>query len=184
MRLETHEPATAGRGDLAAHVLAELVEPAPERLLGDPLDPHHRARRAAAQLAHPLPAVPLAGRGVAVVDQKLPGRRRPQEAGRVVVEAGGEAVGMDGRLVRTAAEMLRQFANGTAVGEPRRHVRPLGRIGALREHPPELVKRRTHRQDPVGMVIDRGHGPERLGEPVAHSAAPTNWNAGRVTLSQ
>jgi len=61
----------------------------------------------------------------------------------------------DGVLVRRELEEPGQLADSTAVGESRRDVRPLPRIGALREEPAELVEAcRRLAQDPVRVVVD------------------------------
>jgi hypothetical protein len=61
---------------------------------------------------------------------------------------------VDGRLRRLAAEEARQLADRATVGEPGGDVRPLARIGALREQAAELVERGTDAEDPVRVVVD------------------------------
>jgi hypothetical protein len=51
--------------------------------------------------------------------------------------------------------VLGQLAHGPAVRQPGRDVRPLARIGALREEAAKLVQRRGRlTQEPVRMVVD------------------------------
>jgi hypothetical protein len=51
--------------------------------------------------------------------------------------------------------VLRDRKDRSPVREPVRDVRPLPRVGALREEPAKLVERaRVRAQDPVRVVID------------------------------
>ena len=66
-----------------------------------------------------------------------------------------QPVRVDRVLRRLDAEVSRELADRAPVGEAGRDVRPLARIGALREEPAELVERRRRRaQDPVRVVVD------------------------------
>ena len=55
---------------------------------------------------------------------------------------------------RLAAEEVRELAERAAVGDARRDVWPLARIGALREEAAKLVQARPRAQDPVRVMID------------------------------
>ena len=57
-------------------------------------------------------------------------------------------------LGRLAAEERRQLADRPPVGHRERDVRPLPRVGALREEAAELVQRRAHAQQPVRVLVD------------------------------
>jgi hypothetical protein len=102
-----------------------------------------------------LPAEALARRREAIVDEEPLRPRRAQQARRVFGLLGLYPVPKDGGLVRRELEELGQLADRTAVGEPRRDVRPLPRVGALGEEPAELVEaRRGLAQDSVRVVVD------------------------------
>ena len=77
-----------------------------------------------------------------------------QERRRVLVGGRGAAVGEDGVLGRVAAEQRRERGDPAQVGEPRRDVRPLARVVALGEQPPERVEGLRGRDDPVRVVVD------------------------------
>jgi hypothetical protein len=61
---------------------------------------------------------------------------------------------VDRLLGRLYAEERAELADGAPVCQPGRDVRPLPRIGALREQPAELVERGPLREDPVRVVVD------------------------------
>jgi hypothetical protein len=149
---------TAGvrRRDLFPHVLAQLreAEATGDAVLGDALDPHDRRRASGGQLAHPLPARSLAGRREAVVDEEPLDAGGAQELGGVGARIGGAAVRVDRVLRGRAAQQRGELAHGPGVRDARRDVRPLARVGALREQPAELVERRRRPQDPVRVVVD------------------------------
>jgi hypothetical protein len=67
-------------------------------------------------------------------------------------------VPVDGLLRLLAAEEGGELANRSPVGDRRGDVRPLPRIGALREEPAELVERRLRAQDPVRVLVDEPDG--------------------------
>ena len=61
----------------------------------------------------------------------------------------------DGLLARLDLEEVGQLADPVPVRERARDVRPLTRVGALREQAAELVQaRRRPAQDPVRVVVD------------------------------
>ena len=155
-RLEPREAAGARPRDRGAHVLAEVREPEPggDALLPHALDAHDRRRPAAAELAHPAPVRALARCGEAVVDEQPSGAGGAQERRRVLVGRRGAAVGEHGILGRVAAEQRRERGDRAQVGEPRRDVRPLARVLALGEQPPERVEGLRGRDDPVRVVVD------------------------------
>jgi hypothetical protein len=157
-RLEAHVPAAGRGGDLAADVLAQLVEPesAGDALLGDPLDAHDRRAPAAGELAHALEARALPGHREAVVEEQPLGPRRAQQRGRVLVGVGRRAVLVHRRLGRVAAEQRGQRVDRPPVRHAGRDVRPLARVRALGEQAAELVERRRRRDDPVRVVVDQG----------------------------
>jgi hypothetical protein len=137
-------------------VLAQIgeAEAGGDALLPHALDAHHRRRAAAAELAHPAPVLALARRGEAVVDEQPPGAGGAQQRRGVVVGRRGAAVGEDGVLGRLAAEQRRERGDPAQVREPRRDVRPLARVLALGEQPPERVEGLRGRDDPVRVVVD------------------------------
>jgi hypothetical protein len=62
---------------------------------------------------------------------------------------------VDRALVLLDAEMVGEYGDRAPVGDPRRDVRPLARVGALREEAAELVERRRRRAvDAVRVVVD------------------------------
>jgi hypothetical protein len=61
---------------------------------------------------------------------------------------------VNGFLGRLAPEELGELTDRASVREPARDVRPLARVGALREESAELVERRPRAQDPVRVMID------------------------------
>ena len=65
---------------------------------------------------------------------------------------------VDRRLRRLAAEEAGQLADRAPVREAGGDVRPLARVGALREQAAELVERRTDTDDPVRVVVDETDG--------------------------
>jgi len=77
-----------------------------------------------------------------------------QEARRVLVRVACEAMLVNRRLGRLAAEEAGELADGAPVGQAGRDVRPLARVGALGEEAAELVEARPRAQDAVRVVID------------------------------
>jgi hypothetical protein len=61
---------------------------------------------------------------------------------------------VDGVLGRLAAVKCRELAHGPPVCDDAGDVWPLPRVGAFGEHAAELVQRRPHAQDAVGVVVD------------------------------
>ena len=91
----------------------------------------------------------------AVVEESDLRVRRAQERRGVLVEVGREPPREHRLLGRLAAEERGQLADRAAVGDRGRDVRPLARVGALREEPAELVeRRRPHAQEPVRVLVD------------------------------
>ena len=66
---------------------------------------------------------------------------------------------VDGGLRGIAAEEGRQLADRSPVGQPGGDVRPLPRVGALREETTKLVERGLRAEDSVGVVVDE---PDRV----------------------
>jgi hypothetical protein len=61
----------------------------------------------------------------------------------------------DGPFLRLAPELRGEVDDCAPVGDRSRNVRPLARVGALREEPPELVERLgMSREDAVRMLVD------------------------------
>jgi hypothetical protein len=159
-RLQAGVAAAARAGDLGTNVLAQLVQPeaAGDPLLGHSLDAHDGTRASAGQLSHPLPALPLAGRREAVIDQQPLGAGGAEHRRRVGVRIGRAPVREHGILGGLAAQHRRQLRDRAAVGQAGGHVRPLARVGALGEQAAELVERRRRTDDPVRVVVDERDG--------------------------
>ena len=93
-------------------------------------------------------------------------------------------------LARLAAEERGQLADGTPVGEPGRDVRPLGRIGLSENMPRNSSSVGRTGTIPWAWWSTAGTAQSASSEPRPRSGrrpaqgAPTNANAGSVTLSQ
>ncbi|TMJ96958.1 MAG: hypothetical protein E6G67_03765 [Actinobacteria bacterium] len=92
-RLQACEAAAARGPHLVTNSLAEGADVGAlsQSLLRNPLDSQHGASVASRELAHPLPALPLARCRIAVVDEQDVCSRGAQQARRVVVGIGREA---------------------------------------------------------------------------------------------
>jgi hypothetical protein len=120
------------------------------------LESEHGTRGDAHPAGELLPRGADVGRRVAVVEQQELAVRRREQPARVFARLDRDAAGVDGLLDRLDAEQLGELADRAPVRDPGRDVRPLARVRALGEEPPELVKARGPRgQDPVRVVIDR-----------------------------
>ena len=145
-RLEPHEAVARAppRPRRARARAGREAEPGGDALLPHALDPHHRRRPAAGELAHPRASPrPRPARGKpSSIEQPL-GAGRAQQRRRVLV-----GVGVARRWAKTASSVGSQPSSAASAAIARRYVsagrdvRPLARVVALGEQPAELVERR------------------------------------------
>ncbi len=154
-RLQRHEAVLPRRSHALAHVLTQRLERLVEGLLRDPLDPQHRQRGAACDLAHLLSAERHRLRRETVVEQQQVSPGRTQERRRVLARVACEPVLPHCPLICLAAEERRQPRDRAVVHQARGDMRPLRRVWALGEEAAELVQRHGRLTvDGVRVVVD------------------------------